>query len=100
MRVIFSSLDYTPHDYRFLSALAETEHEVFYVRLGRGPRQSEDRPVPEKINQVLWAGGRGEFHWRDLPGLVLDFRRVCRRIYHRRREPAQVCREEAHGFFG
>jgi glycosyltransferase involved in cell wall biosynthesis len=80
MKVIYFSLDYSPHDHRFLASLAETEHEVFYVRLQRGKRQVEDRPVPTKIEQVLWAGGRGEFRWRDLPRLVMDFRRVVKRI--------------------
>jgi glycosyltransferase involved in cell wall biosynthesis len=80
MRIIYFSLDYSPHDHRFLASLAETEHEVFYVRLQRGPRQVEDRPVPAKIQQVLWAGGQSEFRWRDLPKLVMDFRRVVKRI--------------------
>jgi glycosyltransferase involved in cell wall biosynthesis len=80
MKIIYFSLDYSSHDYRFLAALAETEHEVFYVRLQRGPRQVEDRPVPLKIEQVLWAGGQGEFRWCDLLRLVMDFRRVVREI--------------------
>jgi len=80
MKVIYFSFDYSPHDHRFLASLAETEHEVFYVRLQRGPRQVEDRPVPAKIQQVLWAGGQSEFRWRDLPKLVMDFRRVVKRI--------------------
>ncbi|MFZ5857524.1 MAG: glycosyltransferase family 4 protein [Chloroflexota bacterium] len=80
MKVIYFSLDYSPHDHRFLASLAETEHEVFYVRLQRGPRQVEDRPVPAKIEQVLWAGGQGEFRWRDLPRLTFDFRRLTREI--------------------
>jgi len=80
LKVIYCSLDYTPHDHRFLSALAETEHEVFYVRLQRGPRQTEDRPVPANIEQVLWKGGQAVFHWRNLPRLTFDFRRVTREI--------------------
>ncbi len=80
MKVIYFSLDYSPHDHRFLASLAETEHEVFYVRLQRGRRQVEDRPVPAKIQQVLWAGGQSEFRWRDLPKLTFDFRHVVREI--------------------
>ena len=80
MKVIYFSFDYSPHDHRFLASLAETEHEVFYVRLQRGPRQVEDRPVPAKIQQMLWAGGQSEFRWHDLPKLVMDFRRVVERI--------------------
>jgi len=80
MKIIYFSLDYTPHDHRFLVALAETEHEVFYVRLQRGARQTEDRSVPSKIEQVLWAGGRKPFEWKDLPHLALNFRRLTRSI--------------------
>ncbi|MEJ5224632.1 MAG: glycosyltransferase, partial [Anaerolineales bacterium] len=80
MKIIYFSLDYTPHDHRFLSALSESEHQVFYVRLQRGPRQTEDRPVPANVEQVQWAGGQREFRWRDLPRLVWDFRRVAARI--------------------
>ena len=80
MRVIYFSLDYTPHDHRFLSALAETDHEVFYVRLQRGARKTEDRPLPSNIEQVLWKGGQAVFHWRNLPRLTLDFRRLTREI--------------------
>lgn len=80
MRIIYFSLDYSPHDHRFLSALSQSEHEVFYVRLQRGPRQVESRPVPENVEIVQWAGGQKPFEWRDLPRLVLDFRRVIRKI--------------------
>jgi glycosyltransferase involved in cell wall biosynthesis len=80
MKVIYFSLDYTPHDHRFLSALAETEHKVFYVRLQRGPSQTEDRPVPAEVEQVPWAGGQREFRWSDLPNYVVELRHIIKRI--------------------
>lgn len=80
MKIIYFSKNYTPHDYRFLSSLAKTEHEIFYLRLEANHRQTEDRPVPEKVRQILWAGGRHESRWRDVPRLVLDLRRVIREI--------------------
>ena len=80
MRIIYFSLDYTPHDHRFLSALSQTEHQVFYVRLQHGPRQTEARPVPERIEQVLWEGGRDVFRWRDAPRYVRGLRRIIKRI--------------------
>jgi len=61
--------------------LAETEHQVFYVRLQKGPHQAEECPVPTGIEQVQWAGGRGEFHWRDLPRLVSSFQRLFHKIH-------------------
>jgi L-malate glycosyltransferase len=80
VRILFFSRDYSPHDHRFLSALAESGHDVFYVRLEHGSRQTEDRPVPEKIEQVQWAGGQGPFRWRDVPWLVRSLREVIKRI--------------------
>jgi L-malate glycosyltransferase len=80
MRIIYFSKNYTPHDYRFLSSLSKTEHEVYFLQLEANKRQTEDRPVPENIQHVLWAGGRSEFRWRDVPRLTLDLRRVIRQI--------------------
>jgi glycosyltransferase involved in cell wall biosynthesis len=80
MKIIYFSIDYCPHDHRFLSALSESEHQVYYVRLQRGLRETEDRPVPENIEIVQWAGGQKPFEWRDLPKLTWDFRRVIRKI--------------------
>lgn len=80
MRIIYFSQDYGPHDHRFLTVLAESEHEVYFLRLARGLRQTEDRPVPSRINQVQWEGGQGPFAWRDLPRLLAGLRGVLRRL--------------------
>jgi len=80
MKILYFSKNYTPHDYRFLFSLSQTEHEIYYLKLETNQRQVEDRPVPENVQQILWAGGQSEFRWRDLPRLVLDFRRVVKKI--------------------
>ena len=51
MRVLYFSRDYTPHDFRFLDALARTEHEIFVIQLERG-RILEDRPLPARGRPV------------------------------------------------
>ena len=80
MRILYFSKNYTPHDYRFLSSLSKTEHEVSYLKLEANLRQTEDRPVPENVQQILWAGGRGEFRWRDVPRLTFDLRRLIKEL--------------------
>jgi len=80
MKIIYFSKNYTPHDYRFLSSLSKTEHEVFYLKLEANKRQTEDRPVPENIRQILWTGGRHEFRWQDIPRLTFDLRRFTKKI--------------------
>ena len=80
MRVLYFSKDYTSHDHRFLATLAQTDHQVFYLRLERGPRQVEDRPVPSKITQIPWEGGKRPFRWQDTPRLLRGLRGVIRRF--------------------
>jgi len=80
LKILYFSKNYTPHDHRFLSSLSQTKHEIFYLKLEANQRQTEDRPVPSSVQQILWAGGRGEFRWRDLPRLTFDFRRLIREI--------------------
>lgn len=80
MKILYFSKNYTPHDYRFLSSLSKTEHEIYYLKLEATQRQTEDRPVPENVHQIPWAGGQRELRWSDLPRLTFDFRRVVKRI--------------------
>ena len=80
MRILYFSKNYTPHDYRFLFSLSQTKHEVYFLQLEATTRQTEDRPVPENVRQILWAGGKREFRWRDVPRYVSSLRRVIREI--------------------
>jgi Glycosyltransferase len=80
MRIIYFSKNYTPHDYRFLSSLSKTEHEVYYLKLETNKHLIEDRPVPENVQQILWAGGQPEFRWRDVPRLTFDLQRLTKQI--------------------
>lgn len=80
MRILYFSKDYSPHDHRFLSALAESGHQVFYLRLERGPRQTEDRPVPSGIEQIPWSGGKRPARLADGPRLLLELRGIIKRI--------------------
>ena len=79
-RILYFSKDYSPHDHRFLSAIRDGGHEAFHVRLEGNLRQTEDRPVPESVQIVQWAGGQSKFRWLNLPKYVLSLRRVIRQI--------------------
>jgi glycosyltransferase involved in cell wall biosynthesis len=80
MRVIYFSRDYTPHDHRFLEALASTGHEIFYLRLEDSGRRLESRPIPEGVKAIDWVGGRRPARLTDGMGLLLDLRRVVRQV--------------------
>ncbi|MBK7316601.1 glycosyltransferase [Candidatus Villigracilis affinis] len=80
MKLIYFSLGYSTHDYRFLKAISDGGHEVFFVQLEGNQRQVESRLVPENVNQVIWKGGREPFKWSNLAKLVRDFRRLVKEI--------------------
>ncbi len=79
-RVIYFSRDYTTHDHRFLSALANTQYEVYYLRLERRPSQLEDRSIPWKVKQINWYGGNKTAQLKDSPQLLFGLRKVIREI--------------------
>lgn len=80
MRVLYFTRDYTPHDHRFLSALARSDHRIYSLRLERRAPQLEDRPLPEAVEQVIWKGGQRPVDWRDFPTLLYDLKRVIRQV--------------------
>jgi L-malate glycosyltransferase len=80
VRILYFSRDYSPHDHRFLSALAGTEHQVFFLRLERKNSVLEDQPVPAGVTLVPWRGGQGRVYGKDYPALYFDLKRVIRNI--------------------
>lgn len=79
-RILYFSRSYTPHDHRFLSALAGTPHKVFFLQLENAGRKTEEREIPQGVEKVAWRGGNGPFRWRDVPMLTADLHRVIDRI--------------------
>jgi hypothetical protein len=82
MRLLYFSTDFGPHDHRFLSALANTSHDVHFVRLARQERQVEDRPVPSAVKQVAWAGDGPFGWWMFLPDLKRAIRDIRPDLIH------------------
>lgn len=80
MRILYFSLGYVTHDYRFLKSISDAGHEIFFVQLEGNQRQVESRLVPENVHQVIWRGGRKSFRWSNLVKLTLDFRRLVNKI--------------------
>ena len=80
MRIIYFSLGYSTHDYRFLKSISDGGHEVFFVQLEGNARQVEDRLVPSNVQQVIWKGGCEPFRWGNLFKLTFDFRRLTHEI--------------------
>lgn len=52
MRILYFSQGFSPHDERFLAALAGTGHEVIFLRL----EPEEQVTLPENVNEVVLPG--------------------------------------------
>ena len=57
MRVLYFTRGYTTHDRRFLERLAESVHEVFFLRLEQQGVVFEQRSLPSRVHPVPWAPG-------------------------------------------
>jgi len=75
-RILYFSRSYTPHDHRFLSALARSPHATGFLQLEPPQRTTERRPIPNGIEVLGWRGGQELFDWTDEPVLVKDLKRV------------------------
>jgi glycosyltransferase involved in cell wall biosynthesis len=80
MRILYFSRDFTPHDHRFLTSLAKTEHEVFYLRLEKRGPSREERHLPPQVEQIHWVGGETPARLEDGLRLLLDLKRVLRSV--------------------
>ena len=98
MRILYFTKDYTTHDHRFLTSLAESGNEVFSLRLERRGVQKEDRPLPPQVEQICWRGGQGPVTWRDYPALLLDLAhdQLCGRGKLDRRAAARLGARRLH----
>jgi glycosyltransferase involved in cell wall biosynthesis len=80
VRILYFTRDYTPHDHRFLTALAQTEHQIYYLQLEKRGHALDDRPLPPEIEQVHWSGGRAPVSLRDGPGLRHELKSLLRQL--------------------
>ncbi len=79
MRVLYFSQDYTPHDFRFLSALSKTEHDIFYLPLER-IKSSESRKLPGSVQMVHGWGHTEPVSVFDVPLLRRRLRKLLGEI--------------------
>jgi glycosyltransferase involved in cell wall biosynthesis len=80
LRTLYFSRGYSTHDHRFLSAFVEAGLEVFYLQLETRGSSPDDRPLPQGVTPVAWAGGKGPATFSNGPTLLFDLKRVLREV--------------------
>ncbi len=94
MRILYFSRNYTTHDRRFLLKLAETRHEVWFLRLEDDGIQYEEQALPNGIRPVSWRGGRQRVSTPDawlhlMPDYESVLNQICPDLVHA--GPVQSC---------
>lgn len=79
-RLIFFSRDYTTHDQRFLSALAGSSYETYFLRLERRGTHIGDKSIPPRIRTITWSGGESPYSLSRAPQLLLELRQLIKEI--------------------
>lgn len=80
MKVLYFSRDYTPHDHRFLAAMAKNGIHAYSLRLERRGHPQEDRLLPAGVTPVQWEGGRQPFQHQDHRRLLSSLKAVIKSI--------------------
>ena len=52
MKILYLTRAYTPHDHRFLSALAAGPHQLLFLRLHTQPEHYENRAIPPSVREL------------------------------------------------
>jgi L-malate glycosyltransferase len=79
-RILYFSRDFTVHDRRFLTALARTEHQVYFLRLEKGANALDENLLPPEIQLVDWAGGKEAYHDEQRSQRLADLKRVIKQV--------------------
>ena len=79
-RLLYFSRDYTTHDHRFLTSLAASSYETYYLRLENGKLQIEVHPLPDGIREIGWLNGHQDSPFVQIPQRTAQLRRVIREI--------------------
>lgn len=55
MKILYFTRSFTPHDARFLTAIAVGGHDVFFARL-EGSGATAAHPLPQGVQEISWQG--------------------------------------------
>lgn len=80
IRLLYFSRDLTPHDQRFLTALAQTDHQVFYLRLENQIPHLNEKDLPEGITPVKWKKKKERYYYLDTFSLVQNLKSIITEI--------------------
>jgi glycosyltransferase involved in cell wall biosynthesis len=79
-RVLYFSRNFSTHDFRFLTALAETEYDVYFLQLENQKSNLSVDVLPSKIKVLPPLNKNQEFTFLNIPGNAIDLRKIIKQI--------------------
>lgn len=76
MRVLYFSQGFSPHDQRFLEALASTGNEINFLRL----EQSPSSVLPKGVKELAWEGSKTPITWKNIALIAREFAQVAKNV--------------------
>ncbi len=80
MRVLYFTRSFSPHDLRFLSALARTHHVVYYLPLLQERWDQAKSELPSNVHVIEPLHRLSVLRWWQLPVLARQLRECLKRI--------------------
>ena len=80
MRILYFTRNYNPHDHRFLTALAETGHEIHFLPLIRLTPSRSEVDLPDHVHVEDGLQSADRIRWLMYPNLVQKLKSVLRKI--------------------
>lgn len=75
MKVLYFTRGYSPHDERFLTALAKTGNEIYYLRLERNPTVA----LPQGVQEIQFSNSHPP-RFYSLLGRAVEFKHIIARL--------------------
>ena len=79
-RILYFSRAYSPHDHRFLQAMAENGDTVWVIHLENRSQPLEDRPLPAGVERLHWLADKVNFGYGRLPLFLAALRSLLERV--------------------
>ena len=79
-RVLYFSRNFSTHDIRFLTSLAETEYDVYFLRLENQKSNLRVDVLPSIIKVLPPLNKNQEFTFLNIPGNAIELRNIIKQI--------------------
>jgi glycosyltransferase involved in cell wall biosynthesis len=76
MKVLYFSRGYSVHDHRFLSAIASSGHQTFFLRLEIADDQQVLNELPNDVEEIVWEENGKSFSWWRAPRMIASLRKL------------------------